>query len=132
MSVLTSDGFLRFRKCAAIPRDGPLDQAGGGSGIDGAGGVNDGKVMGTGREGGGLSLSQSCWPARSVSAWVSYMSDDNSRARSATDQMKRVWSLEPWRGCNEGAKHAKSTRNVDFDARKGGFQAEAVRAKVRM
>lgn len=69
VSKLTSEGFLRLMKWAGIPGRGPSDQAGGGFGSDGVGGVREGKVTGTGLEGGGLSFLQSCWPARRPPTW---------------------------------------------------------------
>lgn len=47
-----------------MPREFPSLQLDGGSGNEGEGGASEGKVTGIGRDGGGLSFLQSCWPAR--------------------------------------------------------------------
>jgi hypothetical protein len=69
VSKLTSEGFLRLMKWAGIPGRGPSDQAGGGFSNDGLGGVREGKVTGTGLEGGILSFLESCWPASKPPTW---------------------------------------------------------------
>lgn len=66
MSKLTSDGFFKLRKCDGIGGERASVQVDGGCDFGGSGGggdVNDGKVTGMGRDGGGLSFCKSCWPA---------------------------------------------------------------------
>lgn len=62
VSCVTSDGFLKVRKCAKIPAPCSVVQDDGGVDVDGTGGLRDGKVTGIGFGGGGLSLWVSCWP----------------------------------------------------------------------